>query len=220
MEVPKRIRIFGRTKVLALEIDEFFDKLSEAGLVFNHAIKIYLSQGRSEEFEEKLAHVNDLESQADGLRRDIETQLYVQTLIPESRGDVLGLLETADTVLNLLEAALWSFSIEHPNISEDYHGDFQALTDMVVNTVDSLVLASRAFFRDFEAVGDHNHKVMFYEKESDKISTKLKRAIFDSDLPLSEKMHLRHFVELIDEVADGAEDVADRLSIYAIKRAT
>ena len=89
---------------------------------------------------------------------------------------------------------------------------------MTTQAVDCLVLASRAFFRDIDAVGHHNHKVMFFEKEADKVSTRLKRAIFDSDLGLDRKIHLRHFVEHIDNVADRAEDVADRLAIYAIKR--
>ncbi len=81
-----------------------------------------------------------------------------------------------------------------------------------------LVLASRAFFRNIEAVQDHMHKVMFYEKEADKVSTKLKKAIFASDLPLSHKAQLRNFVEHIDSLANRAEDVADRLAIYTIKR--
>jgi len=60
--------------------------------------------------------------------------------------------------------------------------------------------------------------VIFYEKEADKGSTKLKRQIFASDIDLDHKWHLRHFVELIDTIADVSEDVADRLAIYAIKR--
>ncbi len=62
------------------------------------------------------------------------------------------------------------------------------------------------------------HKIIFYEKEADKVSTTLKRSIFDGDLDLARKLHLRHFVEAIDNIADRAEDVADRLAIYAIKR--
>jgi len=55
-------------------------------------------------------------------------------------------------------------------------------------------------------------------KEADKVSTKLKQAIFSSELDLSRKTHLRNFVEHIDNIPDWAEDVADRLAIYAIKR--
>ena len=51
-----------------------------------------------------------------------------------------------------------------------------------------------------------------------KISYNLKKQIFDTNLDLSVKLHLREFVDRIDAIADQAEDVADRLSIYAIKR--
>jgi len=68
-------------------------------------------------------------------------------------------------------------------------------------------------------VADHMHKVSFWEKQSDIISTRLQRAIFKrEDLRLSHRMQLRDFVRQVDEIADCAEDVADRLSIYVIKR--
>ena len=214
----KNLTLFRRTKALESQIDDFLDKLSQSALVFRRAVDIYLAEGATAEFEEKLSQVNELESQADKLRRDVETQLYAQTLIPESRGDVLGLIENLDSVLNLCEGGLWAFSIEKPDIPAEFHADYRALTEQVVNTVESLVLASRAFFRNIEAVPDHMHKVMFYEKEADKVSTKLKKAIFATDLPLSHKAHLRNFVEHIDNLADKSEDVADRLAIYTIKR--
>jgi hypothetical protein len=62
--------------------------------------------------------------------------------------------------------------------------------------------------------------VILYEKEADKISLNLKTAIFDSSLDLSLKIQLREFADRIDGIADLAEDVADRLAIYAIKRLT
>ena len=218
MELTKNFALFRQTRELESQVDEFLDKLSQSALLFRDAVEIYMADGASEEFEEKLKHVNSLESKADNLRRTVETQLYSQTLIPESRGDVLGLMENLDSVLNDIEGALWSFSIEAPEIPAEYHDDFAALGDKICMAVESLVLASRAFFRDIEAVGNHNHKVLFYEKEADKMGTKLKRAIFASDLDLSRKAQLRNFVEVIDNVADKAEDVADRLSIYTIKR--
>ena len=70
----------------------------------------------------------------------------------------------------------------------------------------------------FTEVTDHMHKVLFFEKEGDKVSTRLKMAIFAGELDLAHKAQLRNFVEHIDDIADTAEDVADRLAIYAIKR--
>lgn len=218
MEFAKSIKPFGRTRALEREIDEFLDILSESGLAFRLAMQTYLREGASSEFEEKLRHVNDLESKADKLRRSIEQQLYAHTLIPESRGDVLGLLENLDRITNILEGALWGFSIETPEIPDRFHRDFDSLTNMAIEAVEHVVRASRAFFHDVNGVNDHVHKVMFFEKEADKISTTLKRAVFRSRLELAHKAHLRNFVEHIDNVADSAEDVADRLVIYVIKR--
>ena len=43
--------LFGRTRELEAQIDEFLDKVSEAGLVFSRAMKLYLELGSCEEFE-------------------------------------------------------------------------------------------------------------------------------------------------------------------------
>ena len=59
---------------------------------------------------------------------------------------------------------------------------------------------------------------MFYETEADKVAAKLKMDIFNSDLPLANKVHIRYFVDSIDIIADKAEDIVDQLAIYVIKR--
>jgi predicted phosphate transport protein (TIGR00153 family) len=212
------LNLFGRTKQLEQQIDSFFDKISESSVVYRLAVRLYLKEGANEEFEERLQRVNKLETEADNLRRDIETQLYANTLIPDSRGDVLGLIETADQLLTQFEGSLWAFSIEKPEIPAEMRANFKKLTSMVIKAADELCLGARAFFRSPHDVQAYNHKVQLYEKEADIISTTLKREIFESDLELARKLHLREFVEQIDGIADMAEDVADRLSIYSIKR--
>jgi len=216
--VATNLHLFRRTQQLEQQIDSFFDKLSESSVVYRLAVRLYLREGPNEEFQTRLERVNGLESEADALRRDIEKQLYSNTLIPDSRGDVLGLIETVDQLLSQFEGSLWAFSIEKPDIPEEFREDYRKLTNMVVKAADELALGGRAFFRSPHDVPAYNHKVMLYEKEADAISTKLKQAIFGSDLELSKKLHLREFVEHIDNIADLAEDVADRLAIYAIKR--
>jgi len=212
------LQLFRRTRQLEKQIDSFFDKLSESSVVYRLAVRVYLKEGANEEFEERLVRVNKLESEADDLRRDIEAQLYSNTLIPDSRGDVLGLIETVDQLLTQFEGSLWAFSIEQPDIPEELRPGFRKLTNMVVKAADELCLGARAFFRSPHDVPAYNHKVQLYEKEADILSTALKRDIFACDFELSRKLHLREFVEAIDGIADMAEDVADRLAIYSIKR--
>ena len=210
--------LFKRTIELEQKIESFFDKLSETTVVYRLAIRAYLKEGLNEEFQNRLERVTALESEADILRRDIEKQLYSNTLIPDSRGDVLGLIETIDQLFSQLLSSLWAFSIEQPQIPKEHRVGYRKLTTMVIKAADELGLSGRAYFLHPHDVPAYNHKVMLYEKEADILSTALKTAIFSSNLELAQKLHLKAFVEQIDNVADLAEDVADRLAIYAIKR--
>lgn len=215
---PKIVTLFNKTRVLERQIDDFFDKVSEAGFVFSRAMEMYLAVGASDEFDSLLQQEAGIEGKGDTLRRNIEMELYAQTLIPDLRGDVLRLLEDMDHLMNVYEGNLYRISIQQPDVPEQFHAGYLELTRTVVTCVESVVMAARSFFRDINAVRDHNARVIFHETEADKISTRLQRAIFSSDLPLDRKMHLRYFVERIDELANAAEDVADTLAIYAIKR--
>lgn len=208
---------FKKTRLLAAQIDDFLDAVSEGALVFNQAIKDYLS-GDLARFNTHVKTIGDLEKHADDLRRAIERQLYTHSLIPESRGDVLGLLENMDDVINTSKRTLTAFQIEHPAIPPETHKNWSDLADTARNTSEAVVLAARAFFRDAHTVSDHLHKVYYYEKAGDNVAIELKRRIFASDMDLALKMHLRDCALRIDLVSDAAEDVADRLSIYAIKR--
>lgn len=218
MYFKKVTSLFGRTIALERQIDEFLDKVSESGIIFHRAIKVYLEQGPCEEFETFLAQENKIERRGDTLRRTIEAELYLQTLIPDLRADVLRLLEDMDTIVNNYEGNLFRFSIQQPAIPPEYHKGFLELCETVIACVDSVVLAARAFFRDINAVRDHGNRTIFLESEADKISTKLQRLVFTSDLPLERKIHLRYFIERVDDLANEAEDVADTLAIYTIKR--
>ncbi|NIV94670.1 DUF47 family protein [candidate division KSB1 bacterium] len=209
--------LFKSTKMLESQIDEFLDAVSQGSLVFKEAIKRYM-EDEQDKFAENIRTVKTLENKADDLRRQVESHLYTHSLIPEQRGDVLALLESMDDVIDTTKDTLIGFSIETPTIHSELIKKFLDLTEKATQGAECTVRACRAFFRDVNAVKDHLHKVYFYEKEADKIAEDLKRHIFKLSIELSQKIHLTHFVQHVDLLADRAEDVADRLTIYTIKR--
>jgi hypothetical protein len=209
--------LFKQTKALVAQVDQFLDAVAEGALVFEQGVHDYVA-GERVRFAERYAAIDKLEKRADALRRDIEQQLYSHSLIPESRGDVLGLLETMDDVLDTAKHTLGLFVVERPELLPGMDGDWSALASTAARTTEAVVLSVRAYFRDPRTVKDHLHKVHFHEKEGDTRAMALKRRIFDSDVDLARKIHLRYFALNIDLVSDAAESVGDRLSIYAIKR--
>ncbi|NNG27701.1 MAG: DUF47 family protein [Ignavibacteriaceae bacterium] len=211
--------LLKKIKRLELQIDNYLDLVVKGGFLFKQGIKYYLEE-QNEEFEKRMESINTTESDADHLRRKIETKLYLETLIPESRGDVLGLLEACDKVLNMTAETLQQFSVEIPFILPEVKNYYIELTEASISALEEMVAAVRAYFTDINRVRDHISKVQLHESESDRIAAKLKRIVFKTDIQLSQKMHMRYFALHIENIADEAEDVCDRLSIAAIKRFT
>jgi len=145
--------LFKKTKDLEDQIDGFLDIISEGMLVFKSGLNNYLKR-EEEEFAERISQIDKCESKADKLRREIESKLYGYSLIPEHRGDVLGLLETLDHVIDAAKSTLNQFDVEIPDIPVEFVEQFIKLSDASVASAEAIVNASRAFFKDIHAVKD------------------------------------------------------------------
>ena len=208
---------YSRTRALESQVDAFLDTVQRGILAMHEAMRCYLEQDQ-EEFERGLGQVRDHESQADELSRDIEMTLYTYSLLPESRGDVLQLLEMIDSLVDQSKDLLGRLHSELPNIPEEFRPGFLRLTEMSAQAADFAIKAARSYFRKPDNVAHDVNKVDFYESEADRVALKLKRAVFQTDLSLSEKLHLRYFVDSVESISDIAEDVGAVVNIATIKR--
>ena len=208
----------SRTKRLEIQIEEFLDKVTESTELFSIAFKVYLAEGVDTQFEEFMNKIQSTEREGDELRRQIETELYERTLIPDLRSDVIWLIENMDKLTNTCKANLFRLSIQQPEIPDKLRATYIELIDITIDCVDKVVFTARNFFEDHESVADLAREVALLETKADEVSSPLQRRIFDSDLDLSQKMQLRYFVEHFDELANQSEDIADQLAISAIKR--
>ena len=141
-------------------------------------------------------------------------------LIPESRADVLEIVESMDNIVDLTKEVLTDLSIEEPDIPEEIGEDFLELTKLSVKTVEELIKSVRAYFEEIFMVGNYVNRVDIYEHEVDKIQIRIKRKIFKGDIvdDFIKKLHLRHFTDKISSLADESETISERLTIAAYKR--
>jgi len=209
--------IFKLSRQIEGQIDEFLKLVNESGLIFKKAINYYLYEER-EAFNSSIELVSKYERKADKLLAETEKQLYLKTLIPDNRGDVLAILENTDSIIDSMKATLLFFSVENPEIPSKFNALFNELTVSSVQSVEWLIQAIGSFFRDLKRVNFLIEKVTQYEKETDEIAIRLKRLIFKDDIDLSHKLHLRYFANNIEQLSDYAELVGEMLAIYTIKR--
>ena len=213
-----KFSMFSGTRELEEKIDAMHDKIIESAMCFKNAFDIYLKEKRSQNYRRASKKMKHIEADADDLRREIESKLYIHNLIPDLRADVLQMVENIDKVINEFDEVAHKFYIEQPEIPEKYRDKFRLLVKQVCECAENMAIASRAFFRDFTTVRDYSRKVYFLEHESDKTWGALKQDVFDSDMELAHKIQLDSLIGEVADVADRAEDCIDAVLIFTIKR--
>lgn len=211
---------FNQTSQIEGDIESLLDNISNSIMIFSQAIKNYLND-ETDIFLKRMKEVKKLESAVDELRRQIRYKLYTKMLIPESRGDMLSLLETIDNVIDTTEEVLVQFEIQNPRFPKVLNKDVMELVEASCKAADFTVLAARSYIKNSDMINDYINKTYFYEHEADRVENRIKRLLFSSDdivSDLAEKMHISKFVELISKLADDGQDVCERLSVATIKR--
>lgn len=200
-------------------IDKFLNCVDQSLLLFKEGVKNYL-YNNTENFNNDILQLANNEIESDKLRREIEKTLYMQSLMPQLRGDIMRLLEEMDNLIDQSKKNLFQFEVETPLIPAELIQDFVRLTQISVSAAESVIPAAKSYFTEPINVNEKIHRVYFYEKETDLLADIIRRKIFREmkDLRLSEKFHLRYFTLHIENISDTAEKVADLLSIMAIKR--
>lgn len=211
--------VFTRTtKNLILKIDEFFDNIDLGMLVFREGIKSYLNKDM-EAFQRHLHKIDQLESSADKLQREIGNDMITHSILPQHRGEVAQLIDELDEIMDGVKSTLHEFDIEIPEIPIELNHSFIDLAEASVSAAEELIPAARAYFKAPYTVREKLLKVYYYESETDKISITLKKNIFHDakELDLAHKAHLRYIIHHIENISDLAQKGADLLSGMAIK---
>lgn len=212
-----KISLFSKTKTLENKIDEFHDKILDSAAVFRKAADIFIERSH-DNCKAVNKQIQKIEHAADALRRDIENRLYAQNLMPNLQADILQLIEGLDKLNNKIDDVIYKFYVEQPEIPQNLHRDMINLCRQAADCCENMSIASRAFFKDLGTVRDYTHKVYLLEEEADISYNNIKKSIFASDLPLANKLQLDILISEIADISDIAEDCADELLIYTLKR--
>jgi len=211
--------VFTRTtKNLIIRIDEFIDNIDIGLLVFKEAMKSYLEKD-IETFERHFHKVDDLEHVADRLQREIENEMIIHSILPQSRDEVVRLIDMLDEIIDSIQCLLRDIDIERPVIPNELNDNFYTIVSASASAAEELIPAARAYFRAPYTVREKLLKVYYYESETDKFVAQTKKRIFRDmhHLHLAEKNQLRYMINNIENISDYAQKAADKLSAMAIR---
>lgn len=199
-------------------VERYLLKIDESINLFNETVEIYFRQGFSEKFREMIQSTHLEESTADDIRREIEVSFYEKSLIPESRADIMELLESTDRVLNKAQSVLYQIETQGMQIPAVMKEDFLRLIRNNISAYRSAIEGFNALFTDIKRVREMVEEVDRKESSSDRQERDLIRKIFASGCDKFEKILLKELVIEIGRISDLSEEVTDILNIVAVKR--
>lgn len=199
-------------------VENYLHKMLETADLFKKAIEKYFETGLSTDFKEMIETTHLSESMADDIRREIELEMYEKSLIPESRGDILGLLEATDEVMNKAQSVLYQIETENLEIPVEFKEEFLRLIHNNISAFEVAIDGFRTLFHNLKDVREKVQEVDKRESSSDRMERELIRKIFVADYDTGKKILLKDLVIEIGNISDMSEEVTDRLNIVAAKR--
>lgn len=199
-------------------IYRYLDNLKMTQENFLRAMDVYFEKGFCEDFDFQIAQTHKMESKADDIRYEIETMMYAKTLIPESRGDILGLLEAIDQIPGLFELILYMIQTQRLSTPDFLVVDFKELIRVSLECCDVLIKEVGTLFRKSEDIRSLVSTIDNNESYCDHIERRIITKIFDSDIDPFLKVQLKEMIIQIGEISDQADRVSRRIYIVSIKR--
>lgn len=207
-----------REKEIERLMDDYMNEVLSCLDIFKDCLFALFDDSTGESAKELVLQVDQAESRSDHLRHQIELALYNKALMPESRGDLLELVETVDRIPNWAEEIAYDIHLQRIVFPEHLIEQFKHLAEMNVQCFHLLHKAVTALFTDIDTVFPLTQKVDRLEGEIDGVERQLIREVFNIEERLSYQHLLYRTIRSICNISDKTENVADRLAILATKR--
>ena len=198
---------------------EHAEKIKECVWAFQQAMECHITD-QCESFEEFRKEVDNLESQADAVKRRIRGHLPKGTLMPVDKFELFRYLHEQDKVLDAVEEALdWISFRSEPGIPDALHKDFFLLVDAVLDPVEEMcrmVAEARKYFTNFAEkqrglIKDIIHTLRQQEHEADKVEDAIKAKVLNMQIDPVTVFHMIRLAETIGSIADHAENAGDMM---------
>jgi len=209
---------FAKNKQLLVRLNEYIKVTEDTVKLFAEAMTYLLDNSMDEHFSVTAAKVSKLESDADDIRRQIELEMYQKSLLPETRKDLLMIIENIDRIPTRSETILNMFLTQKTVIIDQVKAPMKELVALSLETYAHTVEAVNDCFGKMEKVNELNRLVDNNESVGDGLERKMISTIFDAEIETAEKILQKEFVLQLGSICDMCETTLDLVVICAIKR--
>ncbi len=210
--------LFKKEDRLENLIYDYLDALKQTEEFFLKSFESCLESAHSQTFDFLTNQVHKAESKADDIREEIKSIMYGKALIPDSRGDVMGLLEAMDRIPHIFERVLFMIQTQKIEIPIFMVADLKDLVRISLESCDLMARQVEALFKKKEGIRAFLKTIDINESHCDHIERRLITALFESDMEPFDKLQLKDLVVQVGNISDEADRVSKRINIISMKR--
>lgn len=213
--------MFQRQKKTFEQLYEHTDMVKETLEIFNKALEYNLENGIDEDFEKFSVEIGKKRQDCDDIRGQVERDLFSHSLLPETREDIVELIEIMDEIPSHCESLVYMMEDQRTEIISAIKEDVVELVNVSFDAFDLTVKALKDCFDTMEHVQQLVRKIDGYANIGKNIQRKMIRAVFsENELKTHPGAQLaqKEIVTEIGEILDLCKMISERLMITAIKR--
>jgi len=207
-----------KEKEILDKIFTYLATLDEVNRIFHKVLKKSLNKPQKDR-QSGAEKLHQAESLADDLRREIERDLYQKALLPESRGDILEIVEMLDRIPGILEKVAFDLYIQGTVFPEELLKGVKSILKHSEEAWPAVKQGVEDFFYNRDPLPQVD-KIDQEESTCDVLERETLTILFNLDIPKADKLELKSFVELLSSITDEYEIIGDKLAIAFAKRAS
>jgi predicted phosphate transport protein (TIGR00153 family) len=199
-------------------VERYLDHLRNVQQTFSQAIDKCLDGEAREDFRVLADETHRFESKADDVREEIKTFMYGKVLLPESRGDIMGLLESIDQIPRFFEIILNIIRTQKLDIPDLIVSEVRELVSVSMETCDLMTRQVEDLLQRGRRIPELLDVIDEMESRCDIIERQIIIKLFESDIDPFLKIQLKELVVFLGEISDQADRVSKRINIISLKR--
>jgi predicted phosphate transport protein (TIGR00153 family) len=212
------IFLFRKQRQVKVRIERYLDHLRHVQATFSRAIDSRIEGDSGGHFKLLADETHRFESKADDVREEIKTLMYSMVLLPESRGDIMGLLESIDHIPRFFEVILNIIRTQRLVIPDLIVSDVRELVKVSMEACDLMIQQVEDLFQRGGRIPELLDIIDEKESQCDTIEQRIIITLFDSDIDPFLKLQLKELVVFLGEISDQADRVSKRINIINLKR--
>lgn len=215
----KMIKLFKESDKLEVNLVDLTELVGKCMANSLEALFLYLEEGESHEVKVLIDTVHEYESKADKLRREIITSILDGRLMPNTRSDILNLVESIDDIADFSEDIIDEIIFLRLKFTYLDLDRARQMQELLLEQFEKLTDGLKLLFIEMNQALVYARQLEEIESKLDDIEEEMIREIGQNqELDAAEKLSHRNLIKNISDLADIIEKVGDVMEVIVSVR--